>query len=112
MSCEDASKSIGEFKRGDTFALHCTYKLDSIPASVDLIDIKCQIREKNGNLIAVLDVHKLDQKTNAGEFSLTAKETEIWPITTALCDIEYSDGEFVNSSETFFIEILRDITIE
>lgn len=98
-----------KFKRGDTFNLTCTYKVDGVPSSVADIDIDSQIRNQRDSLVEDLTVTKL---VGTGEFTLsaTANETSLWPITVLRCDIQFSHGGSVRSTQTFEISVLEDIT--
>ena len=103
------SNKIIKFKRGDTFSLTCTYKVDGVPTSVSAITIKSQIRNQRDQLIQELDVEKL---VSTGKFTLiaSAEDTAEWPITVLRCDIQFSDGGIVRSTQTFDISVLEDIT--
>ena len=97
------------FKRGDTFSLSCTYKVDGVPTSVSSIDIDSQIRDNRGSLVQNLTVTKL---VNTGEFTLiaTATETAEWPVSVLRCDVQFSQGGLVRSTQTIDISVLEDIT--
>ena len=97
------------FKRGDTFSLSCTYKVDGVPTSVSSIDIDSQIRDNRGSLVQNLTVTKL---VNTGEFTLiaTATETAEWPVSVLRCDVQFSQGGTVRSTQTIDISVLEDIT--
>lgn len=98
-----------KFKRGDTFSLSCTYKVDGVATSVSSIDIDSQIRDNRDKLIQELTVTKL---IGTGEFTLTstAEETADWPITTMKCDIQFSEGGSIRSTQTFDVVIIEDVT--
>ena len=97
------------FKRGDTFSLSCTYKVDGVPTSVSSIDIDSQIRDNRGALVQDLAVTKL---VGTGEFTLiaTATETAEWPVSVLRCDVQFSQGGTVRSTQTFDISVAEDIT--
>ena len=97
------------FKRGDTFTLTCTYKVDGVPTSVTSIDIDSQIRDNRGALVQDLAVTKL---VGTGEFTLiaTATETSNWPTSVLRCDVQFSKGGSVRSTQTFDISVAEDIT--
>ena len=98
-----------KFKRGDTFTLTCTYKVDGVPTSVSTMTIESQIRNQRDSLIQELTVTKLEQ---TGLFTLVASssDTSEWPITVLRCDIQFSQGDNVRSTQTFNISVLEDIT--
>lgn len=97
------------FKRGDTFALTCTYKVNGVATSVSDIDIDSQIRNQRDALIADLTVTKL---SGTGQFTLvaTATQTAMWPVNVLRCDIQFSQGGTVRSTQTIDISVLEDIT--
>jgi len=98
-----------KFKRGDTFNLTCTYKVNGVATSVSDIDIDSQIRDNRGALVQDLAVTKL---VGTGEFTLiaTATETAEWPTSVLRCDVQFSEGGFVRSTQTFDISVAEDIT--
>ena len=97
------------FKRGDTFTLTCTYKVNGVATSVADIDIESQIRNQRDALIEDLTVTKL---VGTGKFTLvaTAVETALWPVNVLRCDIQFSQGGTVRSTQTIDISVLEDIT--
>ena len=97
------------FKRGDTFTLTCTYKVNGVATSVADIDIDSQIRNQRDALIADLTVTKL---SGTGQFTLvaTATQTAMWPVNVLRCDIQFSQGGMVRSTQTIDISVLEDIT--
>jgi len=101
--------TLSDFKRGDTFILVCVYKVDDVPTSIDNLTIASQIRQANGSLVANMAVEPDD--LNPARFFLTPDtETTTWPLDVLQCDIEITDDEFVRSSQTFFIPVVKDIT--
>jgi hypothetical protein len=102
-------KTLAEFKRGDTFILECTYKVDGAPVSIAGKTITSQIRRVNGNLIA--DMVVTPDNSNPARFSLEPDtDTADWPIDVLLCDIEIVESGFVRSSQTIKIPVVEDIT--
>lgn len=50
---------------------------------------------------------------NNGEYSLTAEDTTEWPLGILVMDIEYTDTlGFIHSTETFEIDVLKDVTYD
>ena len=98
-----------EFKRGDTFLLTCTYKVDDVASNIDDIDIDSQIRNNVKSLIQDLTVTKLAE-TGVFTLSATAEETSDWPITALRCDVQFSEDGEVKSTQTFYITVIEDIT--
>jgi len=97
-------------KRGDTFSLTGTFKQNGVPFSLTGVIVTSQLRKADGTLIENLTYTQLP---NIGEFTIsaTAAQAALWPIEVLLCDIQYVfiDGT-KESSETFYIQILQDIT--
>jgi len=101
-------------KRGDTLSLSCQW-LDSNEDPIDLTGytIDCQVRAVGFvDTLAVV-------VTNAalGQFVLFsgATLTESWPVTSSqasrlFCDVQFTQGPIVVSSETFQVIVLEDIT--
>jgi len=104
-------KALPDFKRGDTFALACTYKLDGVPASLTGKTLASQIRTVAGELVAGLTATQGNQTTSPGSFTLTAAAgTTTWPIAGLRCDIQITEGATVISSDTFLVPVVQDIT--
>lgn len=97
------------FKRGDTLSLAGTYKVEGVASSVDAMTIRSQVRTYGGVLVQELTVVKTG---GTGEFTLsaTAAQTALWGATTLKCDIQFSVSGVVQSTETFSISALEDIT--
>lgn len=102
-------KSINSFKRGDTMLLTVTYKVDGVATSVTDIDIASQVRQKQGNLVATMNVAKLG---GTGQFTLTPSvaDTSEWPLGLVYCDIQFSQSGAVRSTETFGINVVEEVT--
>lgn len=98
-----------KFKRGDTFTLTCTYKVDGVATSVTDIDIESQIRSNNGTLVKELTVTK---QVSTGVFllSATATESALWPTAALKCDVQFSQDGVVRSTQTFDVIVVEDIT--
>lgn len=100
------------FKRGDTFSLKCTWKVEGTPTDIAGLTINSQIRTASGKLIATLSVIPDNQVTNPGAYALVAvnQDSNSWPIGDAYCDIQVDDQGIDRSSETFIIPIVEDVT--
>jgi hypothetical protein len=98
-------------KRGDTFELTLTLENQGIAVDITLYTIACQIRDQDDLLIQDLTVTKIDP-TN-GVFTITATDTETstWPLLKLDADVEFIEPDAtVSSSETFNIQVNKDIT--
>ena len=98
-------------KRGDTFELNSTLENEGVPVDITNFTITSQVRQSDDTLVQALTVSVTDAV--AGEFTIsaTAAETEVWEPGKLECDIEFVEpsGE-VNSTETFAINVIKDIT--
>lgn len=101
-------------KAGDTFSLNARW-VDRTNNPISLLGytIKSQVRAVNFVDTLVVTI------TNAslGLFTLTraATSTVTWPVTTSqesrlFCDVQFTTGSVVASTETFQIIVLQDIT--
>lgn len=97
-------------KRGDTFVLSCTLENEGNPVDITSFTITSQIRDTLDAVLQSLTVTVTDAAAGAFDLSATAAQTETWGVQSYLCDIEFVDGGEVNSSETFTINVLKDIT--
>lgn len=98
-----------KFKRGDTFSLTCTYKVNGVPTSVSAYNIDSQIRTKRGDLVATLSDTK---QVNTGVFTLvpTVSDTSEWPVDVLQCDIQLSENGTIRSTDTFYVVVVEEIT--
>jgi hypothetical protein len=100
--------TLSEFKRGDTFILVCVYKVDGEPAPIDGLTIASQIRQANGSLVANMAV---EPDEDEGKFLLTPDtDTVNWPLDVLFCDLEITEDGFIRSTQTFKINVVKDIT--
>lgn len=99
---------IDKFKRGDTFFLSVTYKVDETPSDISEMTISSQIRSSSGSLIDSMIVQKLEE---IGKFTLTSNvNTNTWPLGKVFCDIQFSEGGIVRSTESFGINVIEEVT--
>jgi hypothetical protein len=98
-------------KRGDTFSLSGTRTTDTgNPVDLSNYQIRAQMRAGDA-LITSFSVTITNAA--AGEFVLSApaSTTETWQVTRYSCDIEFtSPGGIVDSSDTFTIQVVPDVT--
>lgn len=98
-------------KRGDTFEITLTLENQGNAVDITLFTIACQVRDQDDVLVQALAVAKTDP-TN-GVFTLTATDTETasWPLLKLEADVEFIEPDTtVSSSETFNIQVIKDIT--
>lgn len=93
------------FKRGDTFSLAATANGEDITSWT----IQSQIRDNADVLISELVVTKTDAAN--GEYTLThSGVTTAWPLKMLYCDIQYTVGGVISSTETFKVNVIGDVT--
>lgn len=100
------------FKRGDTFQLACTYKVNGTGTSVSGFGIRSQVRNRFGHLIAELNSTLANQSTSPGLFYLSPDDpdTTAWETGDLSCDVELTSGGVIRSSETFIVPCQDDVT--
>ncbi len=108
--CDQTVPTLPTIKQGDTFILACTYKQDGVATSVENFTIRAQVRDSSDDLVQELTVAKANQTTNPGVFTLAAGLTTSWPIDQLRCDIQFSEGGTVRSTQTFYIAVEEDVT--
>ena len=98
-------------KRGDTFELSCTLENQGVAVDITNFTITSQLRLSDDTLLQALTVTVTDAAAGAFTLGATATETEGWGIASYECDIEFVEpGNEVNSSETFVLNVIKDIT--
>lgn len=104
--------TLSEFKRGDTFQLACTYKVEGVAQSVTAFTIESQVRDSLGGLVATLAATLANQSTSPGQFTLAPvnPDTSAWQTGNLQCDIEIASGGVIRSTVTFVIPVVEDIT--
>lgn len=90
-----------ELKRGDTFYFYAVWR------GVDVKQIKAQVRDTLGNVLADLKVSKTADKNI---FLFTALDTSEWPLGNARMDIQRTYNGYVTSSETIKVLVVEDET--
>jgi len=100
-----------KFKRGDSFSFAVTIKENTDdglkPLIVDVDNIRCQVRTVGGNYVDDLIIETTDIE---GEYKFSSEDTSKYPIETLETDIEINDEGIINSSQTFKIQVEKDIT--
>lgn len=98
------------FKRGGTFTLSCTYKVNGVATQLPA-GIRAQLRTSSDRLVSELAMGIVD--ASAGTYTLTDTATDslAWPLATIYGDIQYTDASGnVSSTETFEIPVGKSIT--
>lgn len=97
-------------KRGDTLEWVVTLTQDGTVVDISSWTITSQIRQDT-TLIASLTVTKTDSSNGVFSLTATASATATWSLGTHSVDIEFIDGSgFVVSSQTFTLQLVKDIT--
>lgn len=100
------------FKRGDTFILQNTIKLDNVAQDITLWTIESKIRQGTA-FVDTLTVTKIDAVN--GVYQIKKADTSSWPASTSpkslSMDIQYTlpSGQII-STETFEIACVADVT--
>jgi hypothetical protein len=100
-------------KRGDTINWECEFIDDAgTPVDLSTYTIKCQARDKSGKLLfSVSSNNDIDIYAPLdGKFRLTILDTTKFDTNKYDVDIQYTIGTLIKSSDTFQLEILKDIT--
>ena len=102
-----------EHKRGDTFNYVAAIPLNKPDGYFAEFEPTCQIRRKNGSIMATVATSWVDPvTTRLIQLKCDASVTELWPIGEAKLDIQLtrvSDG-YVQSTTTVEVEVVEDIT--
>lgn len=113
-------QSIGSFKQGDTLSFYADVSaLSGTEMTGVAAKLKCQIRTYNDKLMAEMVVTEwLDpQDGEEGHTTITGRylfacpvSTQAWADGQYYTDIQYTDGDTVTSTDTFTLELERDVT--
>jgi hypothetical protein len=98
-------------KRGDTFEVVVDFTLNGQVQNLTGWQIRAQIRDTQKVLLKELEVVRINDSQGRFSLNCSSEETEDWVPTTYQCDIEFIDPfDFVVSSDTFAVSVIRDIT--
>lgn len=108
--------TISTFKRGDTFILGCTYKINDRPVAITSETFKSQLKSYDGSLVASLVCTiDPDQVRYPGKFYLAPSDqsvTKTWNAPDMLItDIEITNDGVTTSTENILIPIELDQTV-
>ena len=99
---------LGEFKIGDTFSINAEIKgPDGLPLTGKALNLKCQIRQTNDAAVADCVVGEV---TPLGTYSFLVLNTSQWALGEMIMDIQLTEGVIINSSETYKIKVIKDVT--
>lgn len=100
-----------KFKRGDTFkfTVVLTELVDGIEQALitDVANIKCQVRTAASKLIETLNIIVGDKD---GEYIFSSSDTSNYPTETLEMDIQVNKDGDIGSTQTFKVEVEKDIT--
>lgn len=96
-------------KVGDTFSLACT-RTDAAGDAVSLTGVTIAAQLRRGS--TAVDLVPAPVDAAAGIFTLTkaAADTASWQLGIWSCDVEFTAGGIVASSETFNVLVEEDVT--
>lgn len=97
-----------KIKRGDTLAFYVNFK-DASGEPIAYENIKCQIRRLDGTLLSELVITETE---TTGRYLFYAGATDDFGLGSYESDIQVVVDDKVISSETFIIDVDKDITRE
>jgi len=106
-------------KRGDTFNVPFIWKPGGVATSLDGMTIVCEGRDPSTGVLrcSFVIVPDPDQITNPGAGRITKSYndavdgTQLWPApSTFICDVQFTAAGVRNSTDTFTIRVLADVT--
>lgn len=96
-------------KRGDTLALSCT-RTDSNGDPVTLTGSGAATMKARRGTEIDLTYTVISAAAGTFRLSATAAATATWKLGVYRCDVEFTSGSTVASTETFLIHVEEDIT--
>ena len=101
-------QSLPDFKAGDTFELSCKVPL-AFGTTITSID---SMVKNSGVLVQGLTVTITAPDATYYYFTLSATDaqTALWPLRTLKCDIQYTIGTKIASTDTFLIPVIEGVT--
>lgn len=97
-------------KRGDTLEWVVSLTQDAVVVDITDWTITSQIRQET-TLTETLTVTVVDAPNGKFNLSATPTQTNLWALGSHSVDIEFIDvGGFVVSSQTFTLQLVRDVT--
>lgn len=98
-------------KRGDTFTLTITRR-NSAGAVVNLTGFQVRAQMRRAPRVITLTAQVTVPAGGICVLSAAPSATALWTPGVYACDVEYtSAGGEVESSETFYVEVLEDVTL-
>lgn len=105
------SKSTPQHRRGDTLRIPCM-ALDAAgqPCNLNVRDLVVQLRDVTTD--ELIDVCRIVKGQTAGLFFIEAhyRDTEHWPLTTAVFDVQETLNDVRTSSDAQPLTITKDVT--
>ena len=97
-------------KRGDTFGFsNAITEDDGVTAITGIAsELKCQIRNRNDELIEELTI--TESTETPGTYVFLAGDTSEWAISTYKMDIQRTSADTTTSTETILINLEKDVT--
>jgi hypothetical protein len=117
MATTTRTPPVISFKRGDTLRLGCAAKTEEgLPIDLYNYTVTSQVRTISGDLVSTLESQWIDRTQGTFELRVPGDgRTTGWPVGNLEIDIQYNyffdTDQVVRSSETFFIRLLKDVTV-
>jgi hypothetical protein len=96
-------------KRGDTFTLTVTRR-DAAGAPINITGATVTSKMRRGTVEIPLTATPTNPTGGVVTLTATATATALWAPGLYDCDVQYTSGSDVQSSETFQIEVVEDVT--
>lgn len=101
-------------KKGDTLSYSCSWK-DSAGVAINLTGYTINSQVRATSFVGTLTTTITSAVNGLFTLSATATETATWPVTdgalsSLFCDVQFTVGAVVVSTDTFQIIIAQDIT--
>lgn len=96
-------------KRGDTFFLTVT-RMDDAGAVVNLTGTTVAAKMRSGAAEITLTAQVTNAAGGTVALSAAAAATELWTPGLYNCDVEFTTGADVTSSDTFRVLVVEDVT--
>lgn len=97
-------------KRGDTMAITVTRTESDGTTPINLTGYTVASQMRRGTVAITLTAAVTNAAAGVVTLSAAAAVTELWTPGLYACDVEYTAGSDVQSSDTFHIEVLEDVT--
>ena len=100
-----------EIKRGDTFVFYTTLTDENEDPIIlnPSTDMRCQVRRQNSNKL--VDELTIETTNVDGRYKFESPDTSDYPIEVLVSDIRFDIADVVKTSDTFQINVVREVTV-